>query len=322
VGIAVYPDDGAQLDELMRRADAAMYEAKATGRDMARFYSEETDQRALARQSVEHHLRKALDRDEMALHFQPRIDARTQRLVGAEALLRWNSVALGPVPPSEFIGIAEETGLIKPLGAWVLEQACAAWVGWQHLASPGGEAHPLRGLQLSVNLSASQLADPDLVPLLQSLLARTGMSAACLELEITESQLMDNAVAAQAQMAALKALGVQLSIDDFGTGYSSLAYLKRFDIDKLKVDRSFVDDMLSDPADMAITRAVIALGHTLGLRVVAEGVENLATANSLRELGCDELQGFHFSRPLPAAQWQAWALRYAAQWADPSMATA
>jgi EAL domain-containing protein (putative c-di-GMP-specific phosphodiesterase class I) len=220
-------------------------------------------------------------------------------------------VALGPVPPAEFIAIAEETGLIKPIGAWVLEQACAAWVGWQALAGEDAD-HPLYRRQISVNISASQLADPELVPFLQALIARTGMCPQCLELEITESQLMDNAVAAQAQMAALKALGLQLSIDDFGTGYSSLAYLKRFEIDKLKVDRSFVDDMLSDPADMAITRAVIALGHTLGLSVVAEGVENLATADCLRELGCDELQGFHFSRPLPAAEWETWALRHVA----------
>jgi diguanylate cyclase (GGDEF)-like protein len=321
VGIAVYPDDGVQLDELMRRADAAMYEAKGTGRDMARFYSEETDQRALARQSVEHHLRKALDRGELTLHFQPRVDAASLALVGAEALLRWDSVALGPVPPAEFIAIAEETGLIKPIGAWVLEQACAAWLEWQALAA-GDEHHPLHRRQVSVNISASQLADPELVPFLQALIARTGMCPQCLELEITESQLMDNAVAAQAQMAALKALGVSLAIDDFGTGYSSLAYLKRFDIDKLKVDRSFVDDMLSDPADMAITRAVIALGHTLGLSVVAEGVEDLATADCLRELGCDELQGFHFSRPLPAAEWQAWALRHGASLPTPSLASA
>ena len=321
VGIAVYPDDGVLLDELMRRADAAMYEAKGTGRDMARFYSEETDQRALARQSVEHHLRKALDRGELSLHFQPRVDATTLALVGAEALLRWDSVALGPVPPAEFIAVAEETGLIKPIGAWVLEQACAAWLEWQALAA-GDEGHPLYRCQISVNISASQLADPELVPFLQTLLLRTGMCPQCLELEITESQLMDNAMAAQAQMAALKALGVMLAIDDFGTGYSSLAYLKRFDIDKLKVDRSFVDDMLSDPADMAITRAVIALGHTLGLGVVAEGVENLATADGLRELGCDELQGFHFSRPLPAAEWQAWALRHGASLPTPSLASA
>ena len=186
----------------------------------------------------------------------------------------------------------------------------------------GDEGHPLYRCQISVNISASQLADPELVPFLQALLLRTGMCPQCLELEITESQLMDNAMAAQAQMAALKALGVMLAIDDFGTGYSSLAYLKRFDIDKLKVDRSFVDDMLSDPADMAITRAVIALGHTLGLSVVAEGVENLATADGLRELGCDELQGFHFSRPLPAAEWQAWALRHGASLPTPSLASA
>ena len=310
VGIAVYPGDGGDIDELMRRADAAMYEAKTTGRDMARFYSVETDQRALARQTIEHHLRRALERHELSLHYQPRLAAQGGRLLGAEALLRWNSPALGAVPPSEFIPIAEETGMIRAIGNWVLEQACEQWVRWQALHSSGARhahAHPLADLSVSVNLSAVQLADPLLVPDIQALLLRTGMAAHRLELEITESQLMDNPHAAEQQLSALKALGVQLSIDDFGTGYSSLAYLKRFDIDRLKVDKSFVRDMLAIPADMAITRAIIALGHTLGLKIVAEGVEDLATAQVLGALGCEELQGYHFSRPLPPEALLGWA---------------
>ena len=203
--------------------------------------------------------------------------------------------------------------MIRAIGGWVLQQACEQWVRWQvPLSGPSarGLVHPLAHVSISVNLSAAQLADPLLVIDIEALLARTGMPAHRLELEITESQLMDNAHAAEQQLAALKSLGVQLSIDDFGTGYSSLAYLKRFDIDRLKVDKSFVHDMLSNPADMAITRAIIALGHTLGLKIVAEGVEDLATAQVLSALDCEELQGYHFSRPLPADQLEAWARQH------------
>ncbi|MFI8615673.1 EAL domain-containing protein [Acidovorax sp. NPDC077693] len=323
VGIAVYPEDGGDIDELMRRADAAMYEAKTTGRDAARFYSVETDQRALARQTMEQHLRRALERHELSLHYQPRLAAKGGRLLGVEALLRWNNPSIGAIPPSEFIPIAEETGMIRAIGSWVLQQACEQWARWQALprsagdggggsggsGGSGGARHPLADISVSVNLSAAQMADPLLVPDIEALLARTGMPAHRLELEITESQLMDNAHAAEQQLAALKSLGVQLSIDDFGTGYSSLAYLKRFDIDRLKVDKSFVRDMLNNPADMAITRAIIALGHTLGLKIVAEGVEDLATAQVLGVLDCEELQGYHFSRPLAVAQLEDWALQ-------------
>ncbi|MBP3981087.1 EAL domain-containing protein [Acidovorax sp. JG5] len=315
VGIAVYPEDGSDIDELMRRADAAMYEAKTTGRDMARFYSMETDQRAVARQTMEQHLRRALERNELSLHYQPRLSAKGAQLLGVEALLRWTSPVLGAIPPSEFIPIAEETGMIRAIGSWVLQQACEQWVRWQNLAlDPGpGDAvalHPLAQVSISVNLSAAQMSDPSLVTDIEALLARTGMPAHRLELEITESQLMDNAHASELQLAALKLLGVQLSIDDFGTGYSSLAYLKRFDVDRLKVDKSFVHDMLTNPADMAITRAIIALGHTLGLKIVAEGVEDLATAQVLSALDCEELQGYHFSRPLPVPELEAWACQH------------
>ncbi len=309
VGIAVYPEDGSDIDELMRRADAAMYEAKTTGRDMALFYSMETDLRAVARQTMEQQLRRALERNELSLHYQPRLSAKGARLLGVEALLRWNSPVLGAIPPSEFIPIAEESGMIRAIGGWVLQQACEQWARWQTQPQDRG-AHPLADVSISVNLSAAQLSDPALVPDIEALLARTGMPAHRLELEITESQLMDNAHAAAQQLAALKALGVQLSIDDFGTGYSSLAYLKRFDIDRLKVDKSFVRDMLTNPADMAITRAIIALGHTLGLRIVAEGVEDLATAQVLGALDCEELQGYYFSRPLPLDHLEAWALQH------------
>ena len=299
VGVALYPDDAQDQDELMRRADAAMYEAKAAGRDMARFFSPETDERVQARQTMEGQLRQALANEEFSLHFQPRLHARSRRVQGAEALLRWDNPLLGQVAPGHFIHLAEEIGLIKPIGLWVLREACRQWVNLQARGV-------CVGLELSVNLSLSQLADPELVAQLRAVLQDTGMPPGLLELELTESQLMDNPASAQAQVAALKGLGVQLAIDDFGTGYSSLAYLKRFQIDKLKVDQSFVYGMLSDGADAAIVHAVIALGHTLGLKVVAEGVENLPTAQTLTALGCDELQGYCFSRPLPLPDFVAW----------------
>jgi EAL domain-containing protein (putative c-di-GMP-specific phosphodiesterase class I) len=284
-----------------------MYEAKTTGRDMACFYSMETDLRGQARQTMEQQLRRAIERGELSVHYQPRVGARSAQLLGVEALLRWNSALLGPVPPSEFIPIAEETGLIRSLGAWVLEQACAQWMRWQDSTVAGGA---LMGVGLSVNLSAVQLADPSLAADIRSVLERTGMPEQHLELEITESQLMESAPSVADQVVALKLLGVQLSIDDFGTGYSSLAYLKRFDIDRLKIDKSFVHDMLDDPADLAITRAIISLGHSLGLKVVAEGVENRATAQMLSALACEELQGFYFSRPLPVPDLERWAHAY------------
>jgi EAL domain-containing protein (putative c-di-GMP-specific phosphodiesterase class I) len=245
---------------------------------------------------METQLRQALVNEEFSLHYQPRLNARTRKIQGAEALLRWKNPVLGQVPPGEFIGLAEETGLIKPIGAWVLREACR---NWMELEAQG----ICKGLELSVNLSVAQLADPELVDQLCAVLRDTRMPPAQLELELTESHLMDNPATAQQQVAALKALGVKVSIDDFGTGYSSLAYLKRFDIDKLKIDQSFVLGMLEDSADAAIVHAVIALGHTLGLKVVAEGVENLPTAQTLTALGCDELQGYCFSRPIPLSDW-------------------
>jgi diguanylate cyclase (GGDEF)-like protein/PAS domain S-box-containing protein len=303
VGVAVFPDDAQEQDELMRRADAAMYEAKSAGRDMARFFSAETDQRVLVRQTMEGQLRQALANDEFSLHYQPRVNARTRRIQGAEALLRWHNPLLGHVGPAEFIPLAEETGLIKPIGLWVLRQACAQWMRFMQQGLFG---QTQERMDLSVNLSVAQLADTDLIAQLQEVLAQTGMPADRLELELTESHLMDNPAAAQVQLRGLKALGVQVAIDDFGTGYSSLAYLKRFELDKLKVDKSFVQTMMGDGADAAIVHAVIALGHTLKLTVVAEGVEDLATAQTLAALGCDELQGYYFSRPLAVADFEAW----------------
>ncbi len=295
VGVALFPDDAQDTDSLMRRADAAMYEAKSAGRDMARFFSQETDHRVLARQTMEVQLRQALAAGEFSLHFQPRLNARSRKIQGAEALLRWNNPLLGHIPPAEFIPLAEETGLINPIGSWVLQQACRHWMALEQQGL-------CKGLALSVNLSVAQLANPELVEQLSQVLHETGMPPEQLELELTESHLMDNPLSAQARVAALKELGVQIAIDDFGTGYSSLSYLKRFEIDRLKIDQSFVLGMMDDAADAAIVNAVIGLGHTLGLAVVAEGVEDLATAQALTALGCDELQGYCFSRPLTLAE--------------------
>lgn len=283
-----------------------MYEAKSAGRDTARYFSAETDQRVLARQGMEAQLRMALANNEFTVHFQPRLSARSRKLRGAEALLRWHNPVLGHIPPSDFIPLAEETGLIKTIGPWVLNQACRQWVGMAN--KPG-----MAGLQLSVNLSGVQLADEQLVAQVREALAQTGLAASQLELELTESHLMDNPAFAQQQVSALKDIGVQVAIDDFGTGYSSLAYLKRFEIDKLKVDQSFVRGMLDDAADAAIVQAVIGLGHTLNLKVVAEGVENMPTAQALTALGCDELQGYGFARPMPEAALLEWAAMHISQ---------
>ncbi len=298
VGIAVYPEDGLDLDELMRRADAAMYEAKSAGRDMARMFVPEIDEVARTRQRLEQHLRQALARGEMSLHYQPRLKADTLKAEGVEALLRWQHPEFGAVSPARFIPIAEETGLIREIGLWVMQEACAQWVRWRD--------EGLGALSLSINLSAVQLADPDLVNLLRQCIDAQGCDPAYLELEITESHLMGDPDAAKEKLAALKSLGLRLSIDDFGTGYSSLAYLKRFPIDKLKIDQSFVRDMLTDPTDMAIIRAIIVLGHTLGLGVVAEGVELAQQVEQLQLLGCDELQGYYFARPMPAEALTHW----------------
>ena len=298
IGVAVYPEDGQDIDELMRRADAAMYEAKSSGRDHYRFFSSELDKLARERRTLEQLLRQAQERGELEMHYQPRIDARTLQVVGAEALMRWTHPELGSIPPIEFIPIAEETGLIRPLGLWAMQEACMLLKRWK--------SQRRQLISLSVNISAAQLTDPALLEYLSDFTANSGIDPQLLELEITETQLMENAGAAGQGLAALRRLGVRFSIDDFGTGYSSLAYLKRFPIDKLKIDKSFVQDLLGDTTDLAIVRAIMALGHNLGLGVVAEGVENFAVAHQLKLLGCDELQGYHFARPMRVDALEDW----------------
>ncbi|WP_409166468.1 EAL domain-containing protein [Variovorax sp. H27-G14] len=298
VGIAVYPDDAQDIDALMRHADVAMYQSKASGRDTARFFTPEMNERAQQRLQRESSLRHAIERNELSLHYQPRIDAHGGELICVEALLRWHSAELGPVPPAEFIPIAEESGQIVAIGAWVIAQACAQHAAWRR--------EGLGAIRVSINMSALQLRDGDLVDVLRNAMALHGVPPGDLEIELTESTLMDGAEQTLVQLHALKSLGVMLSIDDFGTGYSSLNYLNRFPIDKLKIDRSFVHKMLGDPTDMAIARAIIGLGHTLGLRVVAEGVERQEEAQTLRAAHCDELQGYLIAKPMPAASLAAW----------------
>ena len=298
VGIAMYPDDGSDIGELMRNADAAMYQAKANGRNMAQFFTPDLNFRAQERMLLETSLRYALERSELCLHYQPRIDARSGQVLGVEGLLRWNHPELGLVSPAHFIPIAEETGLIVPIGAWVVGEACRQYAEWR--------AAGLGDLCVSINLSGIQLRKGGLLETLKAGLTQYEMPPHKLELELTETILMDSVESNLQQLLAFKELGVQLSIDDFGTGYSSLNYLKRFPIDKLKIDRSFVHAMLDDTAALAITKVIIGLGHTLGVKVVAEGVEQDDEARALRAAQCDELQGFFFAKPMPAADLLVW----------------
>jgi diguanylate cyclase (GGDEF)-like protein len=302
VGIAMWPEDGGDVDTLMRNADAAMYQAKAAGKDGARFFNAEMTERAQARLALEAQLRRAVEAgDQFELRWQPRVDAATGRLVGAEGLIRWHHPERGLVSPGEFIPVAEETGMIVPIGNWVIGEACRQIAAWR--------AEGFSGHGFSINLSARQLRDRGLADEVRAAVSRHGIAPGELELELTESMVMEQAELALSQMHALRALGVGLSIDDFGTGYSSLAYLNRFPIDKLKIDRSFVHDMLGDTTDLAIIKAIIRLGHSLGLRIVAEGVERPDEAAMLREAGCDELQGYLFSVPLRAPDLLAWVRR-------------
>ena len=310
VGVAIYPDDAQDLDVLMRHADVAMYQAKAQGRDTAQFFTFELNERAQQRIKLESNLRHALERGELSLHYQPRVAARSGELKGVEALLRWHSAELGSVSPAEFIPIAEDTRLIVPIGAWVIDEACRQLAAWH----ADGVGVP----QVAINVSALQLGDDALLETLRAALERHAVPPGAVELELTESTLMDRAEQTLARLHAIKRLGVALAIDDFGTGYSSLNYLNRFPIDRLKIDRSFVRDMFEDPADLAITRAIIGLGHTLGLRVVAEGVETEREAQTLRMAGCDELQGFLFTRALPAEALVSWLARRVPQQAQPA----
>ncbi len=294
IGICMYPSEGEDEQSLMKNADIAMYRAKEQGKNNYKFYSEETGSHAFERLALETSLRRALERNEFVLHYQAKLDLQTSQITGVEALVRWQHPDLGIVPPGQFIPLAEETGLIVPLGRWVLAEACAQNVAWQREGLP-----PLR---MSVNLSARQLADEHLLDHIREALAASAMRPGLLELELTESMVMQSPERADKVLAAIKGLGVRLAIDDFGVGYSSLSHLKRFPIDTLKVDRSFIRDLPQDAEDKAITEAIIAMGKSLRLTVVAEGVETFEQQAFLRERQCDEMQGYYFSRPIESAR--------------------
>ncbi len=294
IGVASYPDDGATPEILIERADIAMYRAKENGRGNVQFFTDEMNLRLLEQAHLEQALRAALTRDEFVLHYQPKVDLRSGRIVGVEALIRWNHPGLGMVSPARFISVAEESGLIGKIGHWVLRTACAQNKAWQDAG--------LAAVHVAVNLSPLQMADRTLVASLAGVLADTGLAPAHLELEITEGAVMADVDYSIGMLRAMKALGVTLAVDDFGTGYSSLSYLKRFPIDVLKIDQSFVRDVESDPDSAAIVQSIISLAHSLRLLAVAEGVETAAQLAYLQRSGCDLMQGYHFCRPLPASE--------------------
>ena len=298
VGVAIYPDHGTDMDTLMRHADAAMYQAKSGGRDHARMFTPQMEEQQLQQLHLETDLRHAIERHELVLYYQPRIDAHSGRLNGVESLIRWQHPQRGLIAPDSFIPAAEESGLIVPIGAWVIREACRQHVAWREAGA--GD------IGVSVNLSAIQLKHGGLVATLREVLRDFPIAPGLIEFELTESILMENVDDTIATLQAIKALGFALSIDDFGTGYSSLNYLCRFPLDKLKIDMSFVQNIHKSPQNLAVTKAIIGLGHTLGLSVTAEGVESAADAEVLRHAGCDELQGYYFARPMPQAQLATW----------------
>jgi diguanylate cyclase (GGDEF)-like protein/PAS domain S-box-containing protein len=295
-GVAVYPADGSDTETLIKHAEIAMYRAKEIGRNVTQFYTSTMNARLCERLTLEGALRNALERNELELHYQPQVQLASGRIVGMEELIRWRHPQLGMVRPDRFIGLAEETGQIVAIGAWVLRTACHQAMAWQR----GGAG----GLRVAVNLSALQFAQPGLAAFVSGVLDETGLAAACLEIELTESLVMSNIEQAIVTMRELKQLGVLLSIDDFGTGYSSLSYLKRFPIDVLKIDQSFVRDITVHPDHAAIAGGIILLAHSLHLKVIAEGVETQAQLAYLHHHDCDEIQGNLFSEAVPVAQFK------------------
>jgi diguanylate cyclase (GGDEF)-like protein/PAS domain S-box-containing protein len=302
VGIALFPDDGDTIDVLMRNADSAMYQAKNVGRNNFQFFTPALNDRVVEHLHLESDLRHAVERVELVLYYQPRIKASSCRLAGVESLVRWQHPTEGLIPPGRFIPIAEESGLIAPIGAWIIREACRQHFAWRESG--------VGTIPISINLSAIQFKNGGLVTTLRDVLAEFPIDARLIELELTESILMENVDNTIAILHEIKALGFSLSIDDFGTGYSSLNYLYRFPIDKLKIDMSFIQNIHIAPHNLAVTNAIIGLGHTLGLGVVAEGVESEADVRVLQYAGCDELQGFYFGRPMPPAEFADWLDRF------------
>jgi len=301
VGVAVYPTDGNDFEKLFGRARKAMSQAKEEGRNTARFFTEKLNNDSLHYLNIAYGLREALAQHQFELHYQPQISLNSAQVIGAEALIRWQHPQNGLQPPAQFISIAEQTGLIVEIGEWVIEEACRQAMEWQKNGLPA--------LSMAVNVSAVQFRRGNLDKVIIKALEKTGLEPRLLELELTESILVEDIDHLLAQLDVLKRLGVKLAIDDFGTGYSSLAYLKKFNIDRLKIDQSFVRDINTDPNDAAIVRAIVQMAHTLNLDVIAEGVENEAMLKHVRESGCDEVQGYFFSKPLSANDFAAFMQR-------------
>ena len=291
IGISLFPADGVANEELISNADVAMYRAKENGKNTYQFFTSSMNTSSYERLTVENKLRRALERQEFILHYQPQVDSGTGKIIGAEALVRWQNPEIGLVPPDMFISLAEENGLIVPIGEWVLREACRQNAEWQKLGLPK--------LTVAVNLSAMQFHQKNLTDMIAEALKETGLHSDWLELEITESGIMKHGNAIST-LNELRDMGIKLSIDDFGTGYSSLSHLKKFPLNKLKIDKSFVDDITTDHDDAAIASAIISMAKSLHLKVIAEGVENKEQLAFLQSQGCYEIQGYFFSRPLPA----------------------
>ncbi len=293
IGVSIYPEDAIQGDALIKKADIAMYQAKANGRNNYQFYHPAMDQHAQRRLDLETNLRKALDNQEFDLHYQPKVDATTGRITALEALLRWQHPVLGTIPPVDFISLAEESGLILPLGEWVIREACRQSLQWQQ--------EGIRQVRIAVNVSGFQLERKDFVAQVKGILEEIGITGEALEFEITETVIMQNPEFAVKILNQLRDMGIHISIDDFGTGYSSLAHLKRFSVNTLKIDKSFIREVDLNHTDAAIATAIIAMGKSLNLSVIAEGVETEGQRDFLQKERCHEMQGYLFSRPLPAA---------------------
>lgn len=301
IGISIYPDDGMEPNTLLKNADSAMYKAKKAGRNNYQIYTQELNEALTERVTMEYRLRLAVENGEFLLHYQPKVNFATGQISGAEALIRWQTPEGELIPPIKFIHIAEETGLIESIGEWVLIEACKKA---KELKEKMG-----RPIPIAVNVSPLQFNQPNLVQIIENALALSNLEPECLELEITESTLIDDAAKFIKTLHALKKIGIKLAIDDFGTGYSSLAYLKDFPIDRLKIDKAFVSKLENDPANTAILKAIIVLGQSLGMKVIAEGVETRYQHDYLQSIGCDELQGYYFSKPILASEFEALLLK-------------
>ncbi len=302
IGITVFPDDGGDVEQLLQNADLAMYQAKEEQRNSFRFYDVELNASVQRRTFLENELRDAIDAEELMIYFQPKIDIKKNVVAGAEALVRWRHGEQGMISPEEFIPVAERSGLINPIGEWMLRQACRHLSDWAERGLPA--------VKVAVNLSAVQFRDRDIAKLVSDMLSETGVDASLLELEVTESAAMHDIRNAVGVLSKLHQLGVSLSVDDFGTGYSSLSYLRQLPVHRLKIDKSFISEVDQSREAAAIARAIVMMGQSLGLDVVAEGVETEAQLDYLKEVGCDEVQGYLFGRAMPGPDFEAFMLSW------------